>query len=188
MNIFPDFLARQAKGGPKFLTSIVEANNGIENRYIKRPFPLSQYLIENVVCNEKQIEEIVSFFRITQGRAKNFCFKDYFDYKASNQILTFVQENNYQLVKKYGPHTSRIINHPIEGSVRIYVNEEEREAVINPETGIINVDASIEDIVTADFEFYTITRFDQDELFLSYKNQYIIESLKLVEVRDVTTQ
>lgn len=178
MNILPDFLARQVKGGPKFLTSIIQTNNGFENRFIKRPFPLSSYVIENVICNEGQIEEIIAFFRNVQGRGKEFYFKDYFDFKASNQTLIPLGNNNFQLVKQYGL-LNRIITNPILGSIKIYVKEEEIEALINYEKGVVNIEA---EEAKASFEFYTKVRFDQDELQLSYNNHYIIETLKLVEI------
>lgn len=183
---FPDFLARSSSSSIHFLTQISESISGNEFRKIERDIPLRKYLIKHTTCTREEYLELVSFFKARRGSGYSFRFKDYFDYKVENQIISvkdsFITKKMYQ--DEVLP-TERINIFPIQNTIKLeYLNQIQQffKTALNqfeleaPHTEAQNMLIS--------FEFDVIVRFHQDEIkySLDKNGAILIEELELIEV------
>ena len=170
---FPADISYGARGGPEFSTDIVEMFSGKEQRNINWSQARAKYSVSHGVKTPTQLDDLIAFFRVRQGRAIGFRFKDWTDYQAIGQNLgtgngTITQ---FQLIKKYTSitTTTRTITKPVNnGAMKIYLNAVLQGSgfSVNYTTGIVTFTAApgAGVIITADFEFDVPVRFDIDHL------------------------
>lgn len=122
---FPDNISYGGIGGPTFSTDVVVINSGFEQRNVNWAASRHSYDVSHAARTQAEIEELIAFFKIAQGRANSFRYKDELDYSAtvSNGLLgTGVGTGlpTYQLYKKYtnaaGTNT-RKITRPVSGTL-----------------------------------------------------------------------
>lgn len=139
---FPDDISYGSQGGPGFKTDVVVYGSGYEQRNAKWPVAKHRYDVSHGLESVEQLNTLVQFFHIAQGRQYGFRFKDWSDYAASSasNVSGTGQCNSdavgngtpwYALYKKYGPMSGSVggtpyglrrITKPVSGTVTGYRN------------------------------------------------------------------
>lgn len=191
---FPTDISYGSSGGPQYATDVVISQSGHEQRNVNWSEARARYNVAHGVKSKAQLDTLIAFFRARKGRAYGFRFKDWTDYKATDQYIATADgaSYNYPLVKTYMSHDvteSRRITKPVEASVRLYVNDIEQTTgmSINYTTGMITfvVPPTAGALIHADFEFDVPVRFDTDRLSATL-DAYGVHSwldIPLIEVR-----
>ena len=191
---FPDDISTEFKKIINFNTEINTSKNLNEQRIKLLDYCYNVYEIDYKNLTSKNLEKIISFFSLVKGRYSSFRFKDWLDYKVSDQIIGIYSDSNeFQLIKNYSIDSShnqiytRTITKPVEDTVKVYVNNIENDNfTIDNATGILTIKSKLSegDIITASFEFDVHVRFFSDELVIKNitKNISKIEELKLIEI------
>ena len=192
---FPSEISYGSKGGPVFSSDIVTTFSGHEQRNINWSQSLAKYDIASGIKTQHQQMELISFFRSRRGRAIGFRYKDWSDYKATNQLVGNGDGDTqeFQLVKHYQSSEeiySRIINKPVNNVFcKIYIDSVLISKGINIDftTGIIKFDEppKQDEQITADFEFDVPVRFDTDHLDLQADSFNVgsWQNIPLIEIR-----
>jgi uncharacterized protein (TIGR02217 family) len=119
---FPDNIAYGATGGPEFATTVVATGSGHEKRNVNWAEARGRWDVASGLKKQAQIDELIAFFRARRGKAYGFRFKDWTDYRATDQPLGTGDGalTQFQLVKHY-PSGSvievRTITKPVAGTV-----------------------------------------------------------------------
>lgn len=140
---FPDDISYGSQGGAAFETNVVVYGSGYEQRNPRWPVARHKYDVAHGLESQEQLNTLVQFFHIAQGRAFPFRFKDWADYQASsasnvsgtgqcNSDAIGTGRASYALYKKYGPlsgsgggsppYALRRITKPVSGTVFGYRN------------------------------------------------------------------
>lgn len=185
---FPEDIAYGSSGGPAYSTTIVITKSGKEKRNINWSMPKSEYDVAYGIERQEQLEKLIAFFHIMQGRGYSFRFKDHMDYRSApinqditdtDQPLVTVNGTKY-LAKHYsfgGESKIRIITKPVQGTVVL----NDAESSVDHETGVVTGDAT-----AAGFEFDIHARFDTDSLSTvidDYQQGNI--SVSVIEIKDL---
>lgn len=182
---FPDRISFGSVGGPKFNTTVITIDSGWEQRNANWAYPLSTFDAAYGVQTMDQLYELVKFFRVMQGRANGFRFKDHLDFKShhDNQKDDAVSDTDqtigtgdgntktFQLIKSYteGILTkTRIIQKPVVGTTVVSLDDVSQGSgwTVDTTTGIITftVAPGAGVVVKAGFEFDVPMRFASDSL------------------------
>lgn len=121
---FPETISFGARGGPGFSTGVVSFASGFESRNANWSQSRHEYEVGQAVRGKSDFDDLIAFFRIAQGRANGFRYKDFADYTAtgSEGIVTALGGSTWQMYKRYtsGSSTSdRIIQKPVSGTLSI---------------------------------------------------------------------
>ena len=197
-------------GGPQFKTEVVEVLDGREQRNILRYLPLGRWRLgqRTIAISEQDKIEDLKYFRDfhqhRKGAKQGFRFKDWADYRATNQLIAIGDgvQTEFQLRKAYwagNVATYRPIQKPVIGTVDLLVDginvavDPEHEWTVNHETGVVSNLTPLADgaVLAANFEFDVPVWFESDEfpIKLGYynpktKNQlYELGSVFVVEER-----
>lgn len=183
---FPPTISYGATGGPGFSTDVVILNSGRELRNSNWDIPLAEYDASHGVKNQSQLDELIAFFRIAQGRANGFRYKDWSDYQAtvSQGVLTNLTPTTWQMYKRYtfdAYTANRLISKPITGTITIAGGG---TYTIAYETGIITKTAGVNPTSWSG-EFDVPCRFDIDKMKASVDSfeRYSWSSIPIVEIR-----
>ncbi|MCT4635190.1 MAG: DUF2460 domain-containing protein [Rickettsiales bacterium] len=189
---FPVDIAYGATGGPEFFTDVVTSSSGFEQRNINWYSARNRYNLAPAIKNKEQLDYLLGFFRLCQGRAIGFRFKDWLDYKIDNQQIAVAngEIKDFQIIKnyRYGSYTAtRKIYKPIIDTIKVYANDELVEPIVNSSNGIISFpEAPAKDVVIrVEGEFDVAVRFDTDHLSASIENYgvYSHQEIPLIEVK-----
>jgi uncharacterized protein (TIGR02217 family) len=189
---FPPEISFGSQGGPGWLTTISQFDNGYESRNQNWVDALHQYDVSYGVSSHTHLIALKRFFMLARGRSKGFRFKDWADYAStdtvdvngqmidpvttfSDQVLGIGDgiETVFQLVKNYedsGEIYTRDIIKPVSGSVSVGVDGVEKtettDYTIDTTTGIITFVVAPPDteVITAGYQFDVPARFDIDQL------------------------
>lgn len=183
---FPVVIARGARGGPSYLTTVLETVRGREKRIGHWQAARGKWNVASGLKRAEDLATLIAFFRARQGRLYAFRFKDWSDYVLERQGIgtTGGAVATFQLYKSYvsGPTTiTRNLTRPVSGTVRVWVNGTERtlggggtQFAVNLSTGIVTLGATLAattgQAVEAACEFDVPARFDSDELALSLEH------------------
>ena len=199
---FPTHIAGGSSGGPGFSTSVVMASSGYETRNINWQYARCRFNAATGIKTSDDLDAFIRFFRVAQGRAHGFRFKDWTDYSSgitgeavtpTDQVIGTGDGSTvaFPLVKAYtvGAVTySRPIVKPVSGSVRVALDATEQLSgwSVDTTTGIVTFDtaptASVE--ITAGFEFDVPCRFDIDELAVQLEQYYYGSSdIPIIEIK-----
>lgn len=195
---FPNSIAIRSTAIIDFNTSIVVSKNGKEQRIANRENGKMIFNISNGIKTKKDLEEIITFFRIVKGKSNGFRFKDWLDFKVVDQTIGFGnnQEKTFQLIKTYNIFADknnvaciRKITKPVLNTLKIFINNEEVDNSLinlNKESGKITFQSAPKDgdVITANFEFDVPVRFESDmlEFGLDTQNTGKIKDIKLIEI------
>lgn len=189
---FPVDIAYGATGGPEFFTDVVTSSSGFEQRNINWYCARNRYNLAPAIKNKEQLDYLLGFFRLCQGRAIGFRFKDWLDYKIENQEIAIAdgKKQEFQLVKdySYGSYkASRKIVKPIIDTIKVYANDKLVNPHINASNGVISFLEPPEEnvMIRAEGEFDVAVRFDTDHLAASIENYgvYSHQDIPLIEVK-----
>jgi uncharacterized protein (TIGR02217 family) len=195
--IFPNDIAEHSKMIPKYMTDIITAASGFENRDDIWTYPRNAYDIGYGIRNINDIADLLAYFHSVHGRAYGFRFRDWSDYKSvnTNQSISDTDvmigtgddsEDKFQVVKKYTKgaltQTRKITRLPWEqyygdlppdSQVTVSLDDVHQTYETDWDyvrsTGIIDfvTPPSNGVIVKCGFEFYVPVRFDTDILDIS---------------------
>ena len=180
---FPTNISYGSAGGPSYSTSVISIRSGKEKRNIDWEYPRIEFDVSYGVRQFRDLEDLIGFFHIAQGKGHTFRFKDHSDFKSCP--VDFVpsyddQEigtgdgsaTEFQLYKVYHyggqARRSRKITKPIQDTVKVGIDGTEQTSgwSVNHSTGIITFDSAPSDgaTITAGYEFDIEARFDTDSL------------------------
>lgn len=205
---FPRDISYGSEGGPEYSTTVVTTQGGQEQRNINWTYPRHKYNVAYGVRHERDLEEILHFFHLANGRAHSFRYFDWTDYKTSSYdeaptMLDCVVGVNYgaqathQLKKtyEYGSITySRAIILPIQGTIlaaRNYTGtpvamEEGTDFTIDYSTGILTIlnVATNRGTWTWGGQFNVKVRFDSDVMAIKLDTYTAASTaINLVEIK-----
>jgi len=202
---FPASLSFGSIGGPERRTDVVTLANGFEERNTPWAHSRRRYDAGLGMRSLDDVETLIAFFEARRGQMYGFRWKDWSDFKsgrASGDIHfrdQVIAEGDGQtvffaLAKSYRSGAfsySRPITKPVEGSVRIGIEQDEmREGVdyaVDETTGLITfTHAPGETLqITAGFEFDVPVRFDADRIQTSVASFQAgdVPNVPVVEVR-----
>jgi len=202
---FPASLSFGSVGGPERRTDVVTLANGFEERNTPWAHSRRRYDAGLGMRSLDDVETLIAFFEARRGQMFGFRWKDWSDFKSGkasgeidfrDQIIGVGdgETKTFALVKTYRSGTftyARPIAKPVEGSVRIGVEQDELfEAVgyeVSPDTGLVTLaEAPVEgQEVTAGFEFDVPVRFDTDRIQTSVASFQAgdVPNVPVVEVR-----
>jgi len=189
--LFPLDIGKKSVCGIENMTNVTMNLSGKEFRKINLQTPRIVYDISDGIKSQKDIEQIVTFFRLCKGRFHSFRFKDWFDYEVQKQILKPIQGGSasYQFIKSYYVNEAcvdRKINKIVKNNTKVYINnalQSENSYIVDHNSGVLNFPAPLasDDVVSVDFEFDIEMRFGNDLLNFSLSPEKNIP-IMLIEV------
>ena len=192
---FPDDISYGSLCGPEFSTDVIVTHNGFEKRNINWPEGRGKYNAGHGVKTKEQLGELITFFRICNGKALGFRFKDWTDYTGADQIIGTGDGTikKFQLIKTYSVGTNsyvRQIKKPVSDTIIIKLGNAPVNSSafqINYQTGLVTFKTApaVGIKISASYEFDTPVRFDTDLLAASIDNfdSYSWQNIHLVEIR-----
>lgn len=196
---FNEDLSCWARGGIKWSTTIVELDNGYEQRNQNWSQTKAKYVISG---GERTIEEgsfafstLNEFYNAMKGEITGFRFKDFNDYFTTIDNGTLKKQsvgvNQYQLTKIYKKGQAeyfRDIKKPVINSEKIYLNDvllSSSSYQIDYKTGLVTLVALDTDVLKATFQFDVPVRFDMNGLDSETMSNGVISisTISFVEVR-----
>jgi uncharacterized protein (TIGR02217 family) len=85
--LFPVDISYGSEGGPKWKTSVFQADSGFEARVSDWKSTRAEYDVSQGIKVQGQMDALTAFFYARRGRAYGFRFKDWNDYSADNVNL-----------------------------------------------------------------------------------------------------
>ena len=122
----PEDIERGALGGARFNTSVLELDSGFEKRNINWSTPIGEWDVgfglllkfqQDPTDMKLDLDDLINFFYIVNGKAYSFRFKDWSDYEIGYQNGTAIDAQllalgddvttDFQIFKRYvyGPNT-----------------------------------------------------------------------------------
>jgi uncharacterized protein (TIGR02217 family) len=187
---FPIAVGREASVEPAFSTAIVTTANGAEQRNSDWADARLRFDAGPGVRGEAELKALIEFFRARRGAAVGFRFQDPFDHSAEDQPIGTGDgvRTEFPLVKLYGGQERRITR-PVAGTVRIWVDGEERvTGWMLAGLGLVRFETApaAGAAIAAEFEFDVPVRFAEDRLAFSRATFAAgeIPSVPLIEIRE----
>jgi uncharacterized protein (TIGR02217 family) len=193
---FPNSIAFNSINSIYFDTNLVKSKNGTEQRSGNRDYPLLHFKVFNTFKNKKEIDQILTLFRMVRGKLNGFRLRDWLDYRVENQIMGVGDGESkiFQMKKAYqigGYITVRDIVKPVQDTVNVFINQVNCNSLIQSidyARGLVSFlePPSENEMITFECEFDVPVRFKSDELnvVLIGKDSYEINNLELVEIED----
>jgi uncharacterized protein (TIGR02217 family) len=200
--LFPLALGREASVTPRFSTQVIESQAGHEQRSSDWADARMRYDAGPGIRSEKDLAELIAFFRARRGAAKGFRFTDPLDDRSCrfgdtpsmlDQRLGIGDgaTSQFQLCKYYGSGTEaqrRVITRPVAGSILVAMDGVAASGWVHLGKGVIAFDEAPPQgtVLTAGFRFDVPVRFAEDALEVSRATFAAGEavSVPLVEVRE----
>jgi len=175
-----------------YSTSVYENDTFVEHRVSKSPKGRRKYTISKENLSNEEVLTLENFFIARKGSAYGFRYKDWADYKATDEPLVNGGGTTIQLIKTYGDSIReevRKIIKPVSGSVTL-----KKEGVawassgnwsLDTTTGIITMNTSHPgDEITWSGEFDTPVRYVGDEFNAQWESLMIFncDNIELLEL------
>ena len=124
---FPECISLNAINGPEFETDVVVFANGQEQRNANWEFERFTAEVAHAARRESDWRPLLAFFRLAQGRANTFRYKDHTDYICEPGDGVFFDSTDgsptgQQMYKRYtfdGQTVYRRITKPVSGTITI---------------------------------------------------------------------
>ncbi|MGM0739749.1 MAG: phage distal tail protein, Rcc01695 family [Bacteroidota bacterium] len=154
---FPVGISYGSAGGPVYQTAVVSMRSGRTKRNINWQYPRHEYDAAVGVRKMSDLEDLIAFFHVVQGKARSFRWKDWADYKSCKTAGTPAATDQqigtgdgstveYQLIKNYsfgGNSRSRNITKPVSGTVLVACDAASTTAfTLDKDTGKITFDTT----------------------------------------------
>lgn len=188
---FPLVVSHDSDGGAEYSTEVIEIYSGYEQRNERWSEPKYRFNVATGVKTTTDLYTLITFFHAVGGRAHGFRYKDWSDYKSCGPLATLANndqiivaaatagQSTAQLAKTYtygSLSRTRYISKPVSGTTVLAKNGVAFTSgwTIDTTTGIITfaTPLTLNDVVTAGFEFDVPVRFDTDKIstkFVYYK-------------------
>ena len=189
---FPVDIAYGAIGGPEFFTDVITSSSGFEGRNVNWSTARNRYNLAPAIKTKEQLDYLIKFFRVCQGKAIGFRFKDWLDYKIERQNIAIAdgKMDNFQLTKTYAIGNCQVIRKifkPVVDNIKIYCDQKLIRAEVNPANGQIKFATPPKEglLIEAEGEFDVPVRFDIDYLATSIENYgvYSHHDIPLIELK-----
>ncbi len=200
--LFPLDIALKSAGGPERRTEIVSFGSGREERNARWAHSRRRYDAGYGIKTLDALRSTVAFFEERRGRLYGFRWRDRLDQISGLSGISPLDQGigigdgarrAFPLTKTYGGSFApyqRMIDKPVEGSVRVAVNGHELPPAAfacDASTGLVTLTAAPAPgaAVTAGFRFDVPVRFDTDylEVDLSAFAAGAIPKIPVVEIR-----
>lgn len=101
--LFMPSISYGSSGGPKFKTTIFTADSGFEQRNIDWANQRAEYDASHGIKSQSDMDLLTAFFYARRGRAYGFRYKDWNDYRITNQTIGSGDgtTTTFQIVKTY---------------------------------------------------------------------------------------
>ena len=183
---FPTDISYRSKGGPEYNTSVAGRLSGREVRNANWTYPRHNYDAAYGVRTHANLETLIAFFHVVQGRYQSFRYKDFADYKSSVGKVAIADTDQtigtgdgstltFQLTKTYTAGAStktRIIAKPVSGTTIISVNDISQGSgwTVDTTTGIVTFTTAPGNtlVVKAGYEFDVPCRLVSDSMETSF--------------------
>ncbi|MEQ9116222.1 MAG: DUF2460 domain-containing protein [Rickettsiales bacterium] len=189
---FPSKITYGVEFGAEYQTEVVTTASGKEYRKLLNHSERKKFNLAPLSHNQKEIQNLVSFFQLVKGKLCSFRFSDVLDNEISNQqvgvgdgkskMFIIFKDYYHQKQKLY----SRRVYCPIAKTLKVKVNGRANKSYSLLEDGIIEFRNAPKDgaKITASCEYDTVVRFNNDYLpvVLEQPNLYLVEGLQLIEV------
>jgi uncharacterized protein (TIGR02217 family) len=124
---FPERISFHAVNGPQFETDVIVFADGQEQRNANWEFERFSAEVAHAARRESEWRPLLAFFRLAQGRANTFRYKDWMDYICEPGDGVFFAATTgsplgNQMYKKYtfeGQTVYRRITKPVSGTITI---------------------------------------------------------------------
>ena len=192
---FPPPSPTGPSGGPRFLTAITATQSGREQRVAQWQRSRGEWNVSTGIRSRADVAAFLAFFYARRGRAHGFRFRDWTDFRASDQHLGTGdgEETAFQLLRRYdsgGAVHERRITRPVEGTVTVYRDGVKATSGVSIDHTAGQVtfssapDAGTE--ISADFEFDVPARFDTDAADLTVETYEMQQwgRITVVEIRE----
>lgn len=185
----PHLIAFGAVGGAEFSTGVIEFFNGEEVRIQNRENSLASWDVAHGVRKPAEMDALVRFFRERRGKANGFRFKDFTDYKLTDEQvcqnsvdLTFVgdasttvffvgQTYDQDAVNTEFRRTNKLVTSPADVPEVIYLDSVSQGAgfTMDRNNGTITFDVApgAGVVVAYEGEFDVPVRFETDKMNIS---------------------
>ena len=189
---FPTDIAYGATGGPEFFTDIVVSSSGFEQRNMNWMQARCRYNLAPAINTKEQLDQLLAFFRLSQGRAMGFRFKDWIDYQLKRQQIAVAdgKTSHFQLLRTYsyaGYQVVRKITKPVKNTVQVYCDNKIIAIDVDYTNGQIKFkQPPTKDMrILVDAEFDVPVRFDIDRLVTSIESYgvYSHQEIPLIELK-----
>lgn len=195
---FPSAISYGSTGGPQFSTTITMTGAGREKRNVNWSTARAVYDVSHGVKTPTEYAQLVGFFRVVQGRATGFRYKDWTDYAATNEPIatTATGQTTYSLIKTYTAGSTnhvRRIHKPVAGTVQPYLAGVLQTTGFTIDTAngyiVFTSAPTAGQALTASFQFDVPVRFDTDVLrgTIEEYNALSWGNIPLVEVQWTVT-
>ena len=183
---FPLHLAFGARGGPVRSVDILELANGAEVRNARGRHSRRQYNAVAGLKSRYQAIDLLNFFESRNGPLYGFRFHDPLDYEAESILgVGDGARIEFSLIKYYGDYIRRITK-PVEGTVRVRVDNVETAVSVDHSRGLIQFQTAPNEgaNITANFEFDVPVRFAAEalEIVLDDFGATDIQNIPLIEI------
>jgi uncharacterized protein (TIGR02217 family) len=192
---FPEHISYGSKGGPKFKTTLFEADSGYEQANRNWSKHRCEYDVSHGIKTREEMDEIRAFFYVCNGMAGRFRYKDWADFQAVNQNIGVGNGSatQFQMTKTYSVSSYTYVR-PLKKLVSanfgtVLVNAAPvTPASIDYNTGIITLSSAPANghVVSVTYcEFDVPVRFNTDQLDAEHDfwQHESWSSIPIVEVR-----
>lgn len=183
---FPDGIAMDFGGGPRFSTDIIVNAGSYESRNRNWSQARGKWTCSQAPKTRDITDTFVAFFRNSAGRANGFRFKDWSDFSATaaEGVFTLLTSTTFQMYKRYATGSTthdRIITKPV-STVTVTGGT---GVSVDYTTGIVTVSSGTPTAWAGDFD--VPARFDTDEMSMrlveAYPQMYAWGEISIVEIR-----
>ena len=192
---FPSDISYNSSGGPEYNTEVLMTTTGSEHRQSKWQAPKMRFNVSTGIKNTRQMRGLLEFFRICRGRQIAFRYKDWSDFKGTDEAVQIINVHTLQLMKNYKLDDTlfeqRTILKPVQNTVKIYIAGRQLisdEFSVDYSTGVVTLQMLIENLdmkITADFEFDIPARFDTDYLPVTMESHgfFSLPEIPITEIK-----
>lgn len=204
---FPDNISYGSVGGPKYNTTLVIVDSGREYANINWDNARHEFNAAMGVRSTSELSDLIRFFHICKGRAHQFRYKNWLDYKSCDVegVITPYDQifgvgngtlKDFQLTKTYEIYGIAELKHtyeikkPVPGTIVVTIDNTIKtinvDYTVDYTTGIVSFVSApaLNSILTWGGEFDVPCRFDVDELQVSMDfYQHGSTNIPIVEVR-----
>lgn len=94
---FPTEISYGASGGAEFSTDVTVLGSGFEQRNARWAAPRAQWNVATAIKNSAELDQVFDFFRVVKGRLKGFRWKDWMDFKSTEDMLAVISATDQDI-------------------------------------------------------------------------------------------
>lgn len=103
---FPTEISYGASGGAEFSTDVTVLGSGFEQRNARWATPRAQWNVATAIKSSVELDQVFDFFRVAKGRLNGFRWKDWMDFKSTEDMLAAISATDQNIGT--GDNTTKI--------------------------------------------------------------------------------